>query len=72
MKYSTNSILLVGVYVDELIVKGSEDYHIKQFKEEMMKKFEMCDLRLLSLYLGKKYIREIRLSQMAYVARILE
>jgi len=47
-----NSFLIVGVYVDDLIISGPNAIDITQFKQEMRKKFSMSDLGLLSYYLG--------------------
>src|SRR5438105_4332966 len=44
--------LLVGVYVDDLIITGSDDGEISRFKGEMMDAFRMSDLGLLRYYLG--------------------
>ena len=44
-------LLLVGVYVDDLIITGSSEEIINAFKE-MMISFSMSDLGLLSYYLG--------------------
>ncbi|WVZ71928.1 hypothetical protein U9M48_020456 [Paspalum notatum var. saurae] len=49
---SKEGILIVGVYVDDLIVTGSEQQEIKKFKSEMAAKFKMSDLGLLTYYLG--------------------
>lgn len=44
--------MIVGVYVDDLIVTGSSTEEVKKFKEQMMTEFEMSDLGLLSDYMG--------------------
>jgi hypothetical protein len=44
--------LLVGVYVDDLVITGSKDAEVAAFKEEMKATFQMSDLGLLSFYLG--------------------
>jgi hypothetical protein len=49
---STNSLLLVGVYVDDLITCGPSNAEIANFKQQMMDSFKMTDLGLLSYYLG--------------------
>jgi hypothetical protein len=49
---SGDNILLVGVYVDDLVIIGSSLAAVKEFKEEMKKAFVMSDLGLLSFYLG--------------------
>ena len=45
-------LLLIGVYVDDLIITGSSKELIDTFKKEMMGRFSMSDLGLLSYYLG--------------------
>jgi len=47
-----DGFLLVGVYVDDLIITGPSKANIEAFKKEMMKSFSMSDLGLLSYYLG--------------------
>jgi hypothetical protein len=44
--------LLVGVYVDDLMITGTKDAEVAAFKEEMKVTFQMSDLGLLSFYLG--------------------
>jgi hypothetical protein len=39
--------LVVGVYVDDLIITGSNRDNIRSFKEEMAVAFKMNDLDLL-------------------------
>lgn len=68
-------VTIVGVYVDDLILTGSSEENIERFKKEMMKKFEMSDLGLLSYYLGievKQRSEAITLCQSAYARKILE
>jgi hypothetical protein len=43
--------LLVGVYVDDLVITGTKDAEVEAFKEEMKATFQMSDLVLLSFYL---------------------
>jgi hypothetical protein len=47
-----NDILLVGVYVDDLVITGSSLAVVEEFKKEMKRAFLMSDLRLLSFYLS--------------------
>jgi hypothetical protein len=44
--------LLVGVYVDDLVITGTKDAKVATFKEEMKATFQMSDLGPLSFYLG--------------------
>jgi hypothetical protein len=67
--------LVVGVYVDDLIITGSDRDNIRPFKEEMATTFKMSDLSLLHYYLGievKQSASGISLSQSAYAMKILE
>jgi len=67
--------LVVGVYVDDLVITGSSSDDIKRFKKEMAAAFKMSDLGLLHYYLGievKQGASGISLSQGAYAAKILE
>jgi hypothetical protein len=67
--------LIVGVYVDDLIVTGARAEDIGRFKEEMAARFRMSDLGALSYYLGIE-VRQgkdiIRLGQRAYALKLLE
>ena len=44
--------LIVGVYVDDLIITRGDMEAIERFKREMSKNFKMSDLSVLSYYLG--------------------
>ena len=44
--------LVVGMYVDDLIVTGARAEDIDGFKHEMVAHFKMSDLGALSYYLG--------------------
>jgi hypothetical protein len=65
----------MGIYVDDLIITGNDDVEINNFKLQMSAKFKMCDLGLLSFYLGinvKHGSDGINMSQAVYVHKILE
>jgi hypothetical protein len=65
--------LIVGVYVDDLIITGCSG--INNFKVEMRKNFSMSDLGLLSYYLGLEVQQTedgIRIGQAAYAAKLVE
>ncbi|GJS82685.1 ribonuclease H-like domain, reverse transcriptase, RNA-dependent DNA polymerase [Tanacetum coccineum] len=51
-KTSKDSTLLIGVYVDDLIITGTPKKEIDKFKAQMEEKFEMSDSRIISLLLG--------------------
>jgi hypothetical protein len=44
--------LLVGVYVDDLVITGTKDTEVAAFKKEINVTFHMSELGLLSFYLG--------------------
>jgi hypothetical protein len=44
--------LIIGVYVDELIITGARKEDIDGFKHEMAPQFCMSNLDLLTYYLG--------------------
>nr|KAJ0208302.1 hypothetical protein LSAT_V11C500255750 [Lactuca sativa] len=67
-------ILIIGVYVDDLLVTENCHEELKCFKQEMNEKFEMSDLGLLSYYLGIEVHQNdtgITLKQEAYAKNIL-
>jgi hypothetical protein len=72
---NTDSFLLVGVYVDDLVITGSKTSDVVGFKAQMKQMFEMSDLGLLIYYLGievQQQQGEITLTQAAYAGKILE
>jgi hypothetical protein len=48
--------LLVGVYVDDLVITGTKDAEVAAFKEEIKVTLQMSDMGLLS-YLGSRCSR---------------
>jgi hypothetical protein len=67
--------LLVGVYVDDLVITDTKDAEVATFKEEMKATFQMNDLGLLSFYLGIEVHQGdsgITLRQTAYAKRVVE
>lgn len=69
------SWLLMGIYVDDLIIIGDEDSKIDNFKLEMKSQFKMSDLGLLNFYLGIEVNQRsdgICLSQTVYACKVLD
>jgi hypothetical protein len=67
--------LLVGVYVDDLVITDTKEAEVEAFKEEMKASFQMSDLGLLSFYLGIEVHQDssgISLRQTTYAKRIVE
>nr|GEW98811.1 ribonuclease H-like domain, reverse transcriptase, RNA-dependent DNA polymerase [Tanacetum cinerariifolium] len=74
-KTSKDSTLLIGVYVDDLIITGTPNKEIDKFKAQMEEKFEMSDLELLAYYLGIEVTQtdgDISIKQSAYANKILK
>jgi hypothetical protein len=72
---SGRNVLLVGVYVDDLIITGADGKKVEVFKAPMKKTFNMSDLGLLSFYLGVEVRQDasgVALHQTHYAKRILE
>lgn len=51
-KCEGSEALVIGVYVDDLLITGISVATIAKFKLQMSKQFEMSDLGELSYYLG--------------------
>nr|GEU46929.1 ribonuclease H-like domain, reverse transcriptase, RNA-dependent DNA polymerase [Tanacetum cinerariifolium] len=72
-KTSKDSTLLIGVYVDDLIITGTQKKEIDKFKAQMEEKFKMSDLGLLAYYLGIEVTQtnsDISIRQSAYANKI--
>jgi hypothetical protein len=70
-----SDVLLIGLYVDDLVITGSSLAAVEEFKEEMKRVFLMSDLELLSFYLGIEMRQDaggITLRQAHYAKKILE
>jgi hypothetical protein len=46
--------VIVYLYVDELVFTGNNPKMLRDFKQAMIKKFEMTDIGLITYYLGIK------------------
>ncbi|XP_013624805.1 PREDICTED: uncharacterized mitochondrial protein AtMg00810-like [Brassica oleracea var. oleracea] len=51
-KKQKGELLIIAIYIDDLFVTGTSLNVIKQFKEDMSRRFEMSDLEMLTYYLG--------------------
>ena len=72
---SSGNFLIVGVYVDDLVITGPRQESIDAFKRQMMESFSMSDLGLLTYYLGIQVVQKegfTTLCQSAYALKILE
>ena len=43
------------LYVDDLLITGSNQIHIEKFKSSLKLEFEMTDLGILSYFLGIEF-----------------
>ncbi|XP_040384201.1 uncharacterized mitochondrial protein AtMg00810-like [Oryza brachyantha] len=67
--------LLVGVYVDDLVITATKDTEVAAFKEDMKATFQMCDVGPLSFYLGIEVHQDdsgITLRQRAYAKHVVD
>ena len=72
---SGEDLLLVGVYIDDLIITDTDGRGVEDFKAAMKDRFKMSDLSLLCFYLGVEVHQDakgITLCQSNYAQRILE
>jgi hypothetical protein len=72
---SGDTLLLVGVYVDDLVITGAVEQEVLYFKEEMKQLFSTSDLGLLRYYLGLEVKQErgsTTICQAAYASKLLE
>ncbi|KAI3782063.1 hypothetical protein L2E82_12095 [Cichorium intybus] len=70
-----NSILLVGAYVDDLIVMGTSEEQVAAFKKQMKNVFEMTDMGKPSYYLGIEVHQrkgEVAIAQTGYAKKVLK
>ncbi|XP_074379364.1 retrovirus-related Pol polyprotein from transposon TNT 1-94 isoform X2 [Apium graveolens] len=75
VKKSDFEILVVSLYVDDLLVTGSNLKQIDNFKEEMKAAFEMTDLGKMTFFLGmevQQNTNEIFICQKKYAKEILK
>lgn len=69
------SLLIVGVYVDDLVITGAKEQEVLGFKEEMKQLLSMRDLGLLRYYLGLEVKQErgrTTITQAAYASKLLD
>ncbi|KAG8489064.1 hypothetical protein CXB51_017032 [Gossypium anomalum] len=68
------TLLIVSLYVDDLLVTGSKEELINEFKEQMLKVFEMTDLGVMTYFLGMEVNQSdqgIFISQHIFALKIL-
>ncbi|KAG8498675.1 hypothetical protein CXB51_005061 [Gossypium anomalum] len=73
-KDEKEALLIVSLYVDDLLVTGSKDELIEDFKKQMQDIFEMTDLGLMTYFLGMEVNQGeqgIFISQQAFALKVL-
>lgn len=73
-KNKDGDVLIIGVYVDDLLVTGSNITIITEFKKQMASKFDMSDMGKLTYYLGIEVVQGngfIQLNQTGYTKKVL-
>ncbi|KAG8492349.1 hypothetical protein CXB51_009664 [Gossypium anomalum] len=74
-KAKDETLLIVSVYVDDLLVTGSRTELINDFKTQMKEMFDMTDLGAMTYFLGMEVNqsnRGIFISQQAFALKILD
>ena len=67
--------MIVGVYVDDLIITGGDMEVLGRFKRKMSKYFKMSDLGVLNYYLHievQQSTADITICQSAYAKKLLD
>lgn len=77
IKSSDNSNVYVLLYVDDLLILGSNLYQVENLKKELNKNFEMKDLGIVNNYLGIHISQNLEkgfteLDQSDYLLKVLE
>ena len=75
VKHSSDDILFLVVYVDDLIITGSSTHLIVAIKQDLYQAFDMTDLGLLHYCLGIEVwqtIDSIFISQSKYARSLLD
>ncbi|KAG8481821.1 hypothetical protein CXB51_027173 [Gossypium anomalum] len=74
-KSKEETLLIVSIYVDDLLVTGSKDVFIDEFKAQMQEAFDMTDLGTMTYFLGMEVNQSdqgIFISQQAFALKILD
>ena len=74
INHKTGVHLVIGIYVDDLLITGENDDEIEKVIEQLKKRFEMKDLGKAHIVLGMRILREGRkltIDQSRYAAEIV-
>ena len=75
VKNTTSSYVIICLYVDDMLIMGSNNDIIKATKRMLNSKFDMKDLGVADVKLGMKISRKfdgLVLSQSHYIKKVLE
>jgi len=75
VKHIGTEMYLISLYVDDILIAGTNLEEVKRIKQQFTNHFEMKDMGELNYYLGMKITRTndfIKLDQAGYVREILE
>lgn len=75
MNSKDSGMLIICLYVDDLLITGSDPEEIKEFKLTLNQEFEMTDLGELSYFLGLEFVKTeegMIMHQQKYVLEILD
>lgn len=75
MNSKDSGMLIICLYVDDLLLTGSDPEEIKEFKLTLNQEFEMTDLGELSYFLGLEFVKTeegMIMHQQKYVLEILD
>lgn len=74
-QFNSQEKLIISLYVDDLLVIGSNDEIVKEFKKQMECEFDMSDLGLVYYFLGMEIKQEssgVYISQKKYASDMLK
>lgn len=74
---AVGEVAVVGVYVDDIVVACRSEARLKEFKQDLCRKFDVKDLGELHHFLGMKVAQDevsgdVWVGQPAYVGKVLE
>ena len=76
VKFFDNSYMILLLYVDDMLIVGSDIEEINNLKKQLSKQFTMKDLGAAKQILSMRIIRDkandtLKLSQLEYVKKVL-
>ncbi|PNX79093.1 putative copia-type polyprotein [Trifolium pratense] len=74
-KDAAKGLIVICLYVDDLLITGSNESYISEFKSDLRKGFEMTDLGHMTYFLGIEFLRNeqgILMHQTRYASEILK